>query len=349
MSRGLSLRDVLDVFERWLYLPDPDVVVAVLATVAANRLDGDPVWILVVGPPGAGKTEVLQSITSLSDVHQVATLTEAALLSGTSKKETDAASTGGLLRTIGDSGIILCKDFGSVLSMHRDARASVLAALREVYDGSWTRLVGTDGGKTLAWQGRVGFLAGCTQTIDRHHAVMGAMGERFALYRLRTDDADEHARRSLQHAGKETRMRSDMRASVAGLLGGIDWTTEPAELSITEQDTLVTLAGLAVRCRSAVERDGYNREIELIPDAEAPTRLVNQLARLLSGLRRIGADEQQAWRIVRKVALDSIPDLRRNVLDKSHSANSPRLPSPRPATTHPPPSAEPAKTSPHTT
>jgi len=87
--------------------------------------------------------------------------------------------------------------------MHRDARASVLAALREVYDGSWTRLLGTDGGKTLHWEGRVGFLAGCTQTIDRHHAVMGAMGERFALYRLRTADADEHARRSLQHAGRK--------------------------------------------------------------------------------------------------------------------------------------------------
>ena len=30
------------------------------------------------------------------------------------------------------------QDFGSVLSMHREARAAVLAALREVYDGSWT-------------------------------------------------------------------------------------------------------------------------------------------------------------------------------------------------------------------
>ena len=188
--------------------------------------------------------------------------------------------------------------------------------MREVYDGSWTRLVGTDGGKTLHWQGRIGFLGGCTQTIDRHHAVMGAMGERFALYRLRVDDADEHARRSLQHSGKESRMRSEMREAVTDLFASIDWTVEPRELTPTESETLVALAALTVKCRSAVERDGYMREIELIPDAEAPTRLVNQLARLLAGLRHIGTDDDQAWRIVHKVALDSIPDLRRNVLEQ---------------------------------
>jgi hypothetical protein len=312
----MSLSDALSVYERWLYLPDPDAAVAVLGALAANRLDGDPVWFLLVGPPGGGKTELLQSAGGLEGVHQVGTLTEAALLSGTPKREANATSTGGLLRTIGDHGIILCKDFGSVLSMHRDARASVLAALREIYDGSWTRLVGTNGGQTLHWEGCVGFLAGCTQTIDRHHAVMGSMGERFALYRLRTSNADEHARRSLAHAGRETTMRSDLRWAVVDLFNSVDFYPPPADLTTDEQGTLVSLAVLAVRCRSAVERDGRDRDIELIPDPEAPTRLVVQLARLLAGLRRIGAEDDQAWRIVRKVALDSIPDLRRNVLEQ---------------------------------
>jgi hypothetical protein len=311
---GLSLREVLAVFRNWLYLPDTDAVVAVLGAVAANFLDGDPVWLLVVGPPGGGKSEILQSVAGLEGVHRAATLTEAALLSGSPKKDHGATSTGGLLRTIGESGILLCKDFGSVFSMNRDARASVLAALREIYDGSWTRLLGTDGGKTLHWEGRVGLLAGCTQTVDRYHAVMGAMGERFALYRLPVLDADEHALRSLQHAGRERSMRDELREAVNDLIVSLDWSGAPAALTPREDLALVALAVLATRCRSAVERDGRDREIELIPDAEAPTRLVVQLARLLAGLRQIGADEIQAWRIVRKVALDSIPDLRRDVL-----------------------------------
>mgnify|MGYP003466777145 CR=1 FL=1 len=42
------------------------------------------------------------------------------------------------------------KDFGSILSMHRDARGAVLAALREIYDGSWSRSIGVDGGRRCA-------------------------------------------------------------------------------------------------------------------------------------------------------------------------------------------------------
>jgi hypothetical protein len=181
---GLSLSDVLGVIERWLYLPDPDFPVAVLGAVAANRLPGDPVWLVAVGPPGSGKTEILQSVSGLDDVHQVATLTEAALLSGTRKAETDAASTGGPLRTIGESGIVLCKDFGSVLSMQRDARASVLAALREVYDGSWTSARGNGRREDAALE-RSRRLPRRLHPNDRPAPrVMGSMGERFALYRI---------------------------------------------------------------------------------------------------------------------------------------------------------------------
>src|SRR5690606_15082286 len=117
-------------------------------------------------------------------VYHAATLTPAALLSGTPNKEKAADSRGGLLRQVGDFGILVCKDFGSVLSMRPDSRAEVLAALREIYDGSWTRHVGTDGGKILTWAGKLGLVFGVTPALDSHHAVIGAMGERFVLCRV---------------------------------------------------------------------------------------------------------------------------------------------------------------------
>ena len=89
-------------------------------------------------------------------MHQAATLTEGALLSGTSKRETAARARGGRLREIGDFGILLVKDFGSILSLNKDTRGPILQGLREVYDGEWTRHVGTDGGRSLHWQGKIG-------------------------------------------------------------------------------------------------------------------------------------------------------------------------------------------------
>ena len=80
-----TLEEVVATFERWQYLPDPGVVVVALGTVAANLIPGDPVWTVLVGPPGAGKSEALQSTVRLPNVYPAGTLTEPALLSGSTQ------------------------------------------------------------------------------------------------------------------------------------------------------------------------------------------------------------------------------------------------------------------------
>src|SRR5436190_5328750 len=86
------LDDVVATFERRLYLPDVSPLLAVLGAVAANLLPGDPLWLVLVSPPGGGKTELLNAIDGLPDVHPAATLTEGALLSGTPGKEREAGT-----------------------------------------------------------------------------------------------------------------------------------------------------------------------------------------------------------------------------------------------------------------
>jgi hypothetical protein len=310
------LADVLEAFDRRLYLPDLGIVTVTLGAVAANLLNGDPVWLVIVGPPSSGKTEVLMACTVLPNVHQTSTLTAAALLSGTPKKERAKDARGGLLPTIGEFGLIVCKDLTSILSMRRDAQAEALGGLREVYDGEYTRHVGTDGGRKLSWSGKVGLLAGCTETIDRAHAVMAAMGERFTLYRHAGLDAKDQARGALDGAASETEMREELREVVGGLFrDGRDGLYEPLPLSEADRERLVSLSAFAVRCRSAVERDGYSREIELVPHAELPARLVKVLARTIAGLDAIGVPRADAWPLVTKMGLDSIPALRLAVIE----------------------------------
>jgi DNA-binding MarR family transcriptional regulator len=309
-SPSSEISDVLAAFRRWMHLPDPAPVLVTCGAVAANRVDAfDPTWMILVGAAGSGKTEALSAVSGLDRVHVVATITEAALLSGTPRRETAAGASGGLLRELGASGIVVLKDFGSVLSMPRDARAAVLAALRELYDGSWTRRLGTDGGRTLHWQGRLGLLAGATSVIDQHHAVMAQLGERFLIHRVAVADAPAQARSSVAHHGREREMRRDLAEAVAGLFAGLDLSDPPA-LSPADIDRLVALAELVALARSPVVRDSYRREIELVPDSEAPGRVVGALARLLTGLRLIGAGERDAWAATVKTGLDSIPAAR---------------------------------------
>jgi hypothetical protein len=66
--------------------------------------------------------------------------------------------------------------------------------------------------------GQGGAIAGCTPTIDKHHAVVSAMGERFVCFRFPNVDANEQARRSFAHAGREREMRSELADVTAALL-----------------------------------------------------------------------------------------------------------------------------------
>jgi hypothetical protein len=145
---------------------------------------------------------------------------------------------------------------------------------------------------------------------------MSQLGERFCLYRMDVDEADQHARQSLNHIGGAREMRSELREAVQALYAGIPTDQPLPGFAPTDRDRLVALSSLVVRARSGVIRDTYGgREIELVPAAEAPGRLVVQLGLLLIGLRIIGLDDATAWSVVTKTGHDSMPTLRWQTLE----------------------------------
>jgi hypothetical protein len=85
----------------------------------------------------------------------------------------------------------------------------VLAAVREIHDGRWVRNVGTDGGRSLKWTGRIVVVAAVTSAWDAAHGVIAQMGDRFVLVR-----ADSRTAR-----GEEERMRKELAQAIGGLIG----------------------------------------------------------------------------------------------------------------------------------
>jgi hypothetical protein len=271
----------------------------------------------LIGPPSSAKTEILNSVSRLPNVLQAATLTVAGLLSGVPKKQRAGGAKGGLLRQIGDFGIVVCKDFGSVLSMRPDAKAEVLAALREVYDGAWTRHLGSDGGRTLSWKGKVGLLFGSTGVYDAHYSVIGTLGDRFLLSRLAPVGRGQFDR-ALKHGGAGTiQMRKELADAVACLFAGRR--PEPRPIADDEIQLIDSVIMLAVRLRGAIERDRQRREIEAVYGAEGTARIGLALERLLAGLDTLGVERALALSVVTAVALDSVPPTRRRAYEHLHA------------------------------
>lgn len=313
--KPITLAEILAYQQKHYYLPDTRHALAVFASVVANRLPGNPVWLLIVGPPSGGKTEALQPIYKLPGVHVTGTITEAGLLSGSPKRDRAADATGGLLRQVGEEGIVCCKDFGSVLELRRETRASTLAALREVYDGRWTRHVGTDGGRVLEWSGKCGLIAGVTSVIDRAHGVMSMLGERFALYRLPAADRQTKAMAALKGREQSGEVRATLADMTERFFRSLDYKRPARDFTDEEERRIVVLADICTRARSGVARDSYKGEIIDLPEAEDTPRLAILLAQMMDAFDVLGTDRDLAWTIVTKLATDSIPNIRRAAIE----------------------------------
>jgi hypothetical protein len=195
----------------------------------------------------------------------------------------------------------------------------VLAALREVYDGDYTRQLGIDGGVELRWRGKAGLVGGVTPEIDQQYLVMARLGQRFLLYRpSRGEEGDTKAtERALQNARQVGRMRDELRASALGVFAGL---REPTPLSEDESAWLIGLAGLVARARAGVVT-AYNGKIIDKVAPETPTRLAQALAGLLAGMDSIGVERDDAINALRTTALGCVPAVRLAALDFLYERN----------------------------
>ncbi len=246
-GQPITLDEAHAVFRRWLGEEyDLDALDVMLATAAVEQLDGDPVWLLIISGSGNAKTETVQALDGIGATVTSTISSPGALLSATSQRERTEDATGGLLRKIGDRGVLVVKDVTSILSMNRDMRAEVLGAIREVYDGRWSRNVGTDGGKTLEWAGRIALVGAVTTAWDRAHDVIASMGDRFVLLRMDSTEGRQSAgRQAIGNTGHEVTMRAELAAAVAGVLAGME--REALNLDDAETDALLAAAGLVKR------------------------------------------------------------------------------------------------------
>ncbi|HWS93780.1 MAG TPA: hypothetical protein VN306_15215, partial [Mycobacterium sp.] len=314
---AISIEQAHKVFQRWLgddY--DTDALDIMLAVAAAEQFnDGsDPIWLLLISGPGAAKTETVQALDGIGATITSSIASEAALLSATPRRERAKDATGGLLKKLGDRGLLVIKDVTSILSMDRNMRGRVLSALREIYDGRWGREVGAEGGRTIGWAGRITVVGAVTTAWDTAHAVIATMGDRFALVRIDSTGDGRHAagRKAISNTGSEKTMRTELAAAVAAVIAGMNH--ELITVTDTETDALLAAADLVTLARTGVEYD-YRGDVIDAHAPEMPTRFAKQLTQIVRGATAIGIGRAEALRLAIRCARDPMPPLRLAIID----------------------------------
>lgn len=313
-----GLEELKKVVEKVYLINDPYITEVMVAAVVAHRIAADPVWIVIVAASGAGKSEFINAISGLANVHSLSTITSNTFISGmkNSGKETS------LLLKI-QNGILTFKDFTTLMSEQRDERAIIMAQLREIYDGKFSKVFGT--GQEVKWEGKITVIAGATYAIHTLRQTYTAMGERFIMYNMEQPPPIDAAKRAMEN--QESGKIKEMRATVATAFKKYDEQLEIPETLLKISDALqkdiLLLAELATRARSSVERNWKSRmqEITDVHPPEMPTRFASQLQNFAKALAIITYNEankmevtEKQRNILYKIALDSITTNRRKAL-----------------------------------
>lgn len=311
-----------------LYFPDPGPLYAVCGALASNTMRGHPVWLMLIGPPESGKTELLKPLLQIQGVRECGDLSgKAALLSATKAKEVAADATGGLLKDMprGEDGVyrgcLIMLDFArTVLAGNKDESRATLGAIGMIHDQHYQREVGTDGGRTISFNGRLGFLAACTDVMDHpdHQQANAEMGERCIYYRYPRSDGYHEIQSALDQpdgAHKSKRIKELFLTWAEEC--ELDWSDliPPRLLTDSEKRMLGAVSSFCAKGRSGVTRDRWNKnEISGVNRSALGPRIANTLAQLLRGMERIGCTPEEQVSVIRQCAMDSLPAVRMDMI-----------------------------------
>ena len=303
-----SAADMEEVIGKHLKMESYIPLDVMYGTCFANRIDGDPVWMFLIAPPGGSKTELLMTLNKSEHVETTTTLTAPALISGIKFEEGNDPS---LLVKVNNK-MLSIKDFTTILSMPVQSREEVFGVLRDVYDGYVEKYFGT--GVKKSYKSKFGILAGVTPVIDALSAQHASLGERFLKLRL---DRFEHPEleefkiiKALGNVGAETGMRREMQLFAKSLLRKPIPKVIPP-LPDKHLHELTHLAMLVAHLRGAVTKDPYSQEMLCMPVREAGTRLAKQMSKLGKGIcvyRDFSEINEYVMKVLRYVAIDTCPD-----------------------------------------
>jgi hypothetical protein len=310
-----------DFAEEWFFEPDMEVVEVAISVAMAHYFKNDkPIWLMILGPPGSGKTSIpLTCLEALPFSYSQDDLSSSTFLSGLAMGEKNQFS---LLHNIGTpsdrSGILLFPDFTTFMSKRAEEKEQVMGQLRRVYDGEFDRTIGNG---RLSWEGKVTIVAAATPQVESHWSSQRNLGERFMQVRWPRGNGIEQAKKAIKQVEHEVYIRTQLRELTREFIFPDNTAPLPLAMPLDyESIGAVHLAELVARLRVHVPRERDNRReiADAPPEAESPTRIIKamgQLARARATAFHRPTVELSDFAVSRRLALDSIPPLRKKVVD----------------------------------
>lgn len=324
----IIIQGILSNLTHWYYDFDLEACLAILAFLGSYRLNlAVPLWLHVIGDPASGKTEALMNLlVDVSPDHHVqGELSTNTFLSGLTKGRGNGHMNS-LLNRIGPRGMLIFPDFTTFLESDPATVGIVAGQFRSIFDGHYKKEVGVE--KKIEWRGNLSVVTALTPGREPAWNEHNSGGERFVTVRWRQpEDKEQLALMAIGNSlnqeeklGRYEESRLAVRMLVNGVIGqGLGELTLPRSPVVKELEEfgIPALAGLVTMTRNMPARADGHQASHALSD-ESPARIGQQLvntARGLAAMRRKDEIGREELRIVRRLALDTIPPERKWVID----------------------------------
>jgi len=308
-SKKNDLENLHRIDKEKLYIEDTKRLDIVLATALSNRLEGIPIWLILVGASGDMKSVQLNALMG-EESYVLHNLTSKTLVNGYKNKKEHPD-----LAPKINGKVVIVPDMAQILKLPPAEKAELWGQLRDLYDGFAGKESGQ--GSSAKYKGlKITLLAGSTPAIDGQILVHQDLGTRELIYRTSGNKNKEKVmEKCFENEENEKEIAGELKKVTSEFLGDIKISRNYISKEIL--DKLKGLATYISYMRATADFDQYANELRNDVFPEEPTRIAKQLKRLFICLTSLAEDypEERALEILNILAKSSSFRNRVNVLN----------------------------------
>jgi len=304
-----KLKEVHNTYKKYLHIEETDRIDIILATTLSNRLDGIPIWLMLVGNSGDMKSVQLNALEGF-DTYYLQKLTSKTLVNGFPNKTKYPDLAPKL-----NGKLVIIRDMATLMKLPPSEKAEIWGQLRDLYDG----FAGTTSGMGTDVQYKdikVSLIGASTPAIDSQILIHQDLGTRELIYRLEGNKKQrELMDKCMENESIEEEIKLRLNEVTLGFLNNRE--IKRIKLNDEEMYELREMALYISFMRASADIDGYTNTLINDVHPEAPTRIIKQLKRLFISLKNLEENykTKDAMRILWKISKSSAFQMRVKVLD----------------------------------
>jgi len=305
----VTLDDVHKTYKKLLHIEDTNRIDIILAVALSMKLEGIPIWMILVGPSGDMKSVQLNSIRG-KDVYVLHNFTSKTIVNGFKDKKKFPDLAPEL-----HNKLVIIPDMAQILKLPPNEKGEVWGQLRDLYDGFAGKLSG-QGSRARYENLKVTLLAGSTPAIDSQILVHQDLGTRELIYRTEGNkDKNRVMEKCFENEEFEKKINEELREITRKFLDICK--TKRADVSANVLEEIKSMALYITYMRATAEFDNYTHELRNYVYPEEPTRIAKQLKRIYVCLKSLSKDyfDAKALKILWHIARSSAFPVRTSIFD----------------------------------